>query len=478
MSLRFRLLALILLILLPAAGLLSHTSTEQRRAASAEAWDSAIRLALLASSSQEQLVDMTRQLLGALAAVPDVRDGRAAACNALVAHLLKQYPRYANLGALTRDGDVFCSAVPLDRPANAASRGFFWRAVVLRDFAVGDYVVGRVTDKPVILFGYPALDDQGHVVAVAFAALDLGWLRQLVAGAHLPAGSMVTIVDRNGLVLARHPNAGEEVGTLAEPWLLRLLMGTRGVRTTEARGPDGLPYLFAFSSLHYGAGASAYVSVGVSKAAAFAEADRRLKRDLMILGFVALLTLGTAWVGSDFAIVRRVRALVEATRRLAAGDFSARSGLAHGRGELGQLARAFDQMAESLEQAEAQRAEQEELRRKNYELEQQNAAMQEADRMKSEFVSMVSHELRTPLTSIQGSVDLLEARDAPTLREEARELLAIVKNNADRLLVLTNDLLDLARMEAGKMDPQRGSVDVAAAIRSVAGSLRPPIHSN
>src|SRR5687767_16015201 len=85
------------------------------------------------------------------------------------------------------------------------------------------------------------------------------------------------------------------------------------------------------------------------------------------------------------------------------------------------------------------------LRRKNYQLEQQNRAIQEANRLKTEFVSMVSHELRTPLTSIQGYADLL--LEDEQIAGEERESLTIVKKNADRLLGLINDLLDLSRME-------------------------------
>ena len=239
---------------------------------------------------------------------------------------------------------------------------------------------------------------------------------------------------------------------------------------------DGIPRLFSFAPFGGAAqSASAYVSVGIPVAVAFAGANRILARNLALLGLVAGLALVAAWVGGNLFIVRQIQALVGATKRVAAGELGVRTGLPHGQGELSQLASAFDQMAESLEQAHERRLQEEELRRKNYQLEQQNRAIEEADRLKSEFVSMVSHELRTPLTSIQGYAELLLEDDR--IAEEQREGLTLVKKNSDRLLGLINDLLDLSRMEAGRVDLHRTSLDLARLILEVAGSLRPLIEA-
>lgn len=90
----------------------------------------------------------------------------------------------------------------------------------------------------------------------------------------------------------------------------------------------------------------------------------------------------------------------------------------------------------------------------------------EADRMKSEFVSVVSHELRTPMTSVKASLSLLLAGAAGSLDPPARELLEIAVRNADRLIRLVNDLLDLSRIEAGRMALEPEPVALADAIRS------------
>jgi PAS domain S-box-containing protein len=99
----------------------------------------------------------------------------------------------------------------------------------------------------------------------------------------------------------------------------------------------------------------------------------------------------------------------------------------------------------------------------------------EVDRMKSEFISMVSHELRTPLTSIKGYVDLLLEDGPEHFDPEQVDFLGIVKNNADRLIALINDLLDVSRIEAGKVVLERTPVDISRLIHGVARSLRTQI---
>jgi signal transduction histidine kinase len=74
------------------------------------------------------------------------------------------------------------------------------------------------------------------------------------------------------------------------------------------------------------------------------------------------------------------------------------------------------------------------------------------DRLKSEFVSVVSHELRTPLTSVRGSLSLLNTGVAGELPARARTMVSIGLQNSERLLRLINDILDMEKIESGKME--------------------------
>ena len=99
--------------------------------------------------------------------------------------------------------------------------------------------------------------------------------------------------------------------------------------------------------------------------------------------------------------------------------------------------------------------------------------LKELDKMKSDFVSNVSHELRTPLTAVKGSVDnMLDGLTGP-LNEKQSRYLTRIKSNADRLTRLINDILDLSRIEAGKIDLKPAVLPLVTLAKEVAEGLRP-----
>jgi len=99
-------------------------------------------------------------------------------------------------------------------------------------------------------------------------------------------------------------------------------------------------------------------------------------------------------------------------------------------------------------------------------------AVIEADRAKSEFVSTVSHELRTPMTSIKGYADLLLMGAVGELEEQQQHFLGIIRSNADRLTALVNDLLDMSRIESGRVELELRAVHIHELINHVVSTLR------
>jgi PAS domain S-box-containing protein len=94
------------------------------------------------------------------------------------------------------------------------------------------------------------------------------------------------------------------------------------------------------------------------------------------------------------------------------------------------------------------------------------------ERMKNEFVSTVSHELRTPLTSIRGALGLLEAGVMGPLEESTLEIVRIARTNSERLIRLINDMLDLEKIEAGKLEMVLRDVGAEALVESAVDSVR------
>ena len=366
-SLRVRLLLLVLVAVLPVLGLMVYTNVELRRLAAADVEREALRLVRIAASDQRDMMKDTRQLLFALAQLPEVRDDNAEACSTLLARLLNQYPQYVLLGVIAQDGTLLCSTPMPDDWPDLNGRGSFRHFLDARSFAIGDHGDENLGGETTLDFGYPILLESGRVRAVLFASLSLDWLRQLATEAQLPAGSTFTLVDQSGTILVRYPDPGEQTELVdAEAPIVEAIVAQGGEGTAKALGADGVSRLFAFTPvLGPSAADEVYVSIGIPATVAFADANRMLARNLIGLGLVAALALTLAWFGGGAFILRRVNRLVEVTRRMTEGELDVRIGLPAQKGELGQLASAFDEMAEALERRIAEQNQVEEALRES-----------------------------------------------------------------------------------------------------------------
>jgi len=118
------------------------------------------------------------------------------------------------------------------------------------------------------------------------------------------------------------------------------------------------------------------------------------------------------------------------------------------------------------------------LQEKNVELESAKSVaeqtverLEEVEQLKKGFLSTVSHELRTPLTSIRGSLGLLASGAAGLLPDHVVEVVALAERNAIRLMALIEDILDLERLETGKIELQMTRVPIASILRRAMESL-------
>ncbi|MFQ5737281.1 MAG: ATP-binding protein, partial [Thermodesulfobacteriota bacterium] len=105
-----------------------------------------------------------------------------------------------------------------------------------------------------------------------------------------------------------------------------------------------------------------------------------------------------------------------------------------------------------------------------------NAGLQEANRMKSQFLANVSHELRTPLNSIIGFSELLQEKAFGELNERQLQYVQYVHSSGGHLLQLINNILDLSKIEAGRMDLSAEDFPITEVLGEVLGIVRPMAH--
>ena len=168
-------------------------------------------------------------------------------------------------------------------------------------------------------------------------------------------------------------------------------------------------------------------------------------------------------------VLRPVRHLRKVTDKVAEGNLSVRSTLRTA-DELQRLGESFNEMLAAISQQHDQlRAANKALDLKLSELAEANVTLYRANKVKSEFVASVSHELRTPLNSIIGFAELLTEADEPRIKRYGQN----ISTSAKTLMGMINDLLDLARIEAGKADIRFDKVSLADTCQTLAALLKP-----
>jgi signal transduction histidine kinase len=173
-----------------------------------------------------------------------------------------------------------------------------------------------------------------------------------------------------------------------------------------------------------------------------------VKRRLLIAGFVGLLVALGIGYGGAWAFARRIKRLERAADRISSGLFDAPV-VDHSLDELGELARAFDRMRLRLAQL---------------------------DDARKEFIANASHELRTPLFSLGGFLELMDDEDLD--EDTRREFLAAMREQVARLTRLATDLLDLSRLDAGRIRLENQVFDLEPLAQAVADEFSPVALAN
>jgi len=295
----------------------------------------------------------------------------------------------------------------------------------------------------------------GHGVVVA--DIDLHSIRQVIDRAHVGTAGYAYAVDSHG-ELVTHPDINlvlRHTSFAALPQVraaLRRGANSAGDRAKIGRDQHGRKVLSAFQTIKP-LGWRVFVEQPLSEA--FAPLKSAIWRTALLLVAFLLLAIATSVLLAR-RLVRPIESIQAAAARIGSGSLNQRIEVPSN-DELGALAAEFNRMAAQLEESYGgleQKVEERtrELATALTELDLKSRELETASRHKSEFLANMSHELRTPLNAIIGFSQVLRERMFGEVNDKQQEYLDDILGSANHLLALINDILDLAKVEAGQVE--------------------------
>ncbi|HEY4845882.1 MAG TPA: response regulator [Candidatus Dormibacteraeota bacterium] len=321
-----------------------------------------------------------------------------------------------------------------------------------------------------VVIAVPILDTGRNLVGFLAGTVNLSEVQRLSNYSRIGVNGQAVVVDRRGRVIA-HPRddwrtAAKDLSSSA------IFQQSLGQETGVSwyTDPDGnVPRAAGFATVPV-VGWKVWVSQPVAELRSELTPLILSTVEWLLVAIVLALVLGflaAAW------ITRPVDELNRAASRIAQGDFVTPLKVPErfAAKELRALARTFNQMAHQL--SGAYQTLEEKVSQRTSELQAANQELARANKLKSEFLANVSHELRTPLSAIIGfSQILLDGIDGPVTEEQEQDI-SQVNKSGQSLLALINQILDLSKIEAGKMELSLERVDLPNLIGSVLDSISP-----
>jgi len=465
-----RLFLLVILAVVPALVIQAWNEYDQRMAREGEIRQHVVEITKQFGGEIGVLREGARQLLLALAQLDPVKSLQPGACNALFSKLKSRYANYSFLGAADMTGRVFCVSGPTSF-SWVTDQPFFTRALAQPELAVGNYWIDPISNQRTIHFAERFEDGNGHIAGVVFAGLDLAWLSDHLKERGLSPTASILIADREGNIIARLPRpellVGKNMRTSHE-----MIMDGDEAGWEEAVGVDGTTRIFGYVPATLPP-KDFFLSAGQSKAEAFAEIDSATQRGvgLILVGFLAAIY--AAWACGRKFIRRPIEGLLKVTAEWRKGNYEARARLEDRASEIGRLGAAFDDMADALAARHAaQNRAEEELRHLNATLEariqQRTIELERAVEAKSQFLANMSHEIRTPLNGVLGMLELVRQTESGAAQQRFVET---ARRSADTLLGVINGVLDVSKIEAGRVELEHSAFDLRTLVEDATESF-------
>ena len=454
-TVRGRLFALVLLAVVPALVILGYDEWLARERGFAALTDLSTRVVRLMQRELDDRITRAANRLGGLAADPDVLT-RAPAAGRKLVDALRTDRLYNNL--LIADGttgEVYASAVPLDRAANMQQQLAFQRARHTLDFATGAFLPEPATGEPGLNLAQPAVDDVGIVTSVVLASLDLDWVTGFIGRSGLPASTILTVLDDQGIVQYRSEELEKYVGKPAGNLAAAFSNGTGSA--VDTAGLDGVERLYVAEDLQFsGLRTGSRVTLGIPLAPFRRDMNVALRRNVAFLAIGTLICFLMAWLVGEALFLREVRPILATARQVSAGDLEARTGLGEGRGELRELGRAIDDAVAALQAS-------------HRDLVAAREQALDANRAKGSFLAMMSHEIRTPMNAIINMNGLALDSDLPP---KAHQYVSVAHASARNLLGILNDILDFSKIEADQLQIEEAPFSIRDVLEEVTETFR------
>ena len=306
-----------------------------------------------------------------------------------------------------------------------------------------------------MLVAAPGNAADGDVLVLEF---DLRFLSKLLAKLHFSNDGFVFVTDEAGDIIG-HENINLALRRVKFEYPTR--MSGVAMRPTDVPLAASADARIAFSGYKLQAPPWIVIAAQPERIATAWVSDTLWRLALLLGATLLAAALFAAWSARRMA--RPISALTESARDLMLGQ-SINVHTQSGHRELQQLASQFSQMAVRVN--EAQTGLEQKVQEKTRDLAAANQELEMASRHKDEFLAHMSHELRTPLNAVIGFSDLLKAQYFGPLNQKQSEYVRDINASGQHLLSLINDILDLAKVEAGRMELALSSANVAALVES------------
>lgn len=351
LSIKHQLFLIVVIIALPAIGIIINSGMQQRRAAVHDAERETQKLAETIVNEQKNLVASTRQLFIALAQLPEISAKKQVEVQAILTEILRLSPQYSNIFVTDATGAVWVSGVPLKAPVSVADRRYFRNAVASGRMASGEYHIARTSNKPTLNLGYPLYDQSGQLTAVICAGLSLDYYRHIFEVYKLPPGASFALLDHQGIILTRAIDPEKYRGQPSNPEIFKAMVeGPEEETSMGASSVVGDNRIQTYRKLRLEGESTPYMYVraGIPSAVVMTEANVALGKNLTIYSLSLAVAFLLSWfIGKKF-IIDRIMVLQRSSQRLAEGELATRVAHEVSGGELGALGQSFDDMAHKL----------------------------------------------------------------------------------------------------------------------------------